>query len=217
MLNWAIDKFVPTELISEKIESLQISMEELKDFVYIWGIDKSVSLSGFKEMGNTAKLAIYVSRLEQLRVDPDPSFNKKNLFELVRKILDSEEEKETGKRLSIVENVVETEGHWFAHDALDQKLISLPSEKMKLTIFVAYSDNSAVKIEDIQKLLSSCPIRKSNDTTELSSLHDKLDELQKILESQKIVAKRGLDYTFRDLLDRAQEKARKIFVLTITH
>ena len=69
LLNWAIDKFVPADLISEKIEHLQISMEELKDFVYIWGIDKSVSLLGFKEMENTAKLAIYVSRLEQLRVE----------------------------------------------------------------------------------------------------------------------------------------------------
>ena len=62
-----------------------------------------------------------------------------------------------------------------------------------------------MKIGDIEKLLSNCPIRKSGDSDDLIELHDELDELQKVLNSQKIVSKRGLDYTFRDLLDRAQD------------
>ena len=51
MLNLAVQNCIPTNLMEEKIQNLRITLQELGDFVYVWGIDKSISLTGFKEGG----------------------------------------------------------------------------------------------------------------------------------------------------------------------
>ena len=62
LLQAAHDRFVP---IDAALDRVQLDLEELNGFVYIWGIDKAVSLAQFKTLTPRAKLAIFVQRLEE--------------------------------------------------------------------------------------------------------------------------------------------------------
>jgi len=99
MLQWAIDKFIPHDLIEEKIEKIQLSLDELSDFVYVWGLDKSVSLDGFKTMTQRSKLDIYIARLDEIRpeISTTPSDPHKHLLQLIKKVLNRENDTFQGR------------------------------------------------------------------------------------------------------------------------
>ena len=60
----AVDRFVP---LDKELEELNLSLDQLKEFVYIWGIDRNVSLSQLRSMSTESKLDIYVERFKSTK------------------------------------------------------------------------------------------------------------------------------------------------------
>ena len=140
MLQWAVDKFVPYELIQRKNRELHISFEELREFVYTWGIDKTISLDGFKTMSRRAKLDIYVARMEEINDDISAEEQLERLVQLVQKLLAAEEAEEEGRRIEIIKDVITCNGVWFGDVATRRKIVTDEAEILTLTLFVAYFD-----------------------------------------------------------------------------
>ena len=107
-----------------------------------------------------------------------------------------------GSRLIIVKELITNNGPWFGQIAVEHQIISAEDEIMKLTLFVAYLDGQTSSTI-IDAMVRKCP--KWVENSPHRSLHVELDELQKILKCQKVIAKRDMNYGLNDILERARD------------
>lgn len=197
MLQAAHDRFVP---IDEALDRVQIDLEELSSFVYVWGIDKAVSLAQFRTLSHEAKLTIFVQRLEELHnAGEAPTVALCSLITSVLKNIDS--------KLDFLIKLTTEKGVWLPLLLIKQKIVSDKKEIIFLTLRLAYDEEQRIDISDIEKLVFACP-RKQKD--ELVDEHRKLDNLQSLIKAAKLIARHEVRCDIGDLIGRAKDRTKVV-------
>ena len=142
--------------INESLDRVQLDLEELNGFVYIWGIDKAVSLAQFRTLTPEAKLTIFVQRLEEIHTaNEQPTIG---LCTLIGKVLEQIEQK-----LNVLIKLTTEKGIWLPLELIKQKIITEKKDIIFLTLDMAYDEEQLIDIMDIEKLVYACPKKQKDE------------------------------------------------------
>ena len=195
MLQAAHDRFVP---INTALDRVQLDLEELNGFVYLWGIDKAVSLAQFRTLTPRAKLAIFVQRLEECHEAGEmPTVA---LCTLIGACMGAIEDK-----LTVMLALTKEKGVWLPLMLIKLQIVSDKREIIQLTLALAFDDEQLIDIGNIEKLVYACP-RKQKD--ELAEEHAKLDYLQALIKAAKLIGRHEVRCSIGDLIGRANDKGK---------
>ena len=141
LLQAAHDRFVP---IDAALDRVQLDLEELNGFVYIWGIDKAVSLAQFKTLTPRAKLAIFVQRLEECHESGEAPTVA--LCTMIGACLGAIDDK-----LAVLLALTQEKGVWLPLMLIKQQIVTDKREIIQLTLALAFDDDH--QIGNIEQLV----------------------------------------------------------------
>ena len=196
MLNIAAENSIPRCFLDNKLASYKLDFKDLAEFVYVWEIHHDVSLASFKSLSTRAKINIILSRINDRETDKGLS--------LIKALMDDEDLKESGARMTILKEIIENDGLWFAELVLEKKFLTIQDEVFELIIFLSFMDSRQIS-QKLETILNYVPEEQTKNQ------EFQIAEIRGILECQKIISKwGGADYTVYDLSERSKSTSNSV-------